>query len=373
MKRIISFAVVLCIASQINTSRCQESEPISYGASYVSDWGRNISGGIEQGNFYMGMIDLSLSLDFEQMNLWKGGEFYIQVENTHGATPTADLVGDIQTFSNIENGDGTYLYMLWYKQTLGNFSATIGVHDLNSEFVATEYGGTFINSSFGIQPSASLNVPTSIFPKPVLGVVLDYQINDYFLVRTGIYDGEPVSDPDDIYNLDFTISNTEGLLSISEAQYSHELSGKTGTYKLGVLYHTAEFNNMANGETTAGNYNIYAIIDQQINDNMGAFAQIGFADKEYNLNPFYLGGGINLTPTFFNREDDVLGLAFAYAKLSEHAGFDKDHETAIELCYDIAINDHIVFQPDLQYIINPGATSAVDNALIGFMRLKIEF
>ncbi|HEX2968670.1 MAG TPA: carbohydrate porin [Bacteroidales bacterium] len=50
------------------------------------------------------------------------------------------------------------------------------------------------------------------------------------------------------------------------------------------------------------------------------------------------------------------------------------HEPAIELTFRKYITTNIIFQPDFQYIINPGATSAaVNNSFIGLARLMLVY
>ena len=48
-------------------------------------------------------------------------------------------------------------------------------------------------------------------------------------------------------------------------------------------------------------------------------------------------------------------------------------ETVIELVYEARINNYITIKPDLQFVINPGATSAVKNSLTGIIRTVLEF
>jgi len=38
------------------------------------------------------MIDLTATLNLEQIGLWRGGEFLVHVENTHGGTPSGELI-----------------------------------------------------------------------------------------------------------------------------------------------------------------------------------------------------------------------------------------------------------------------------------------
>ena len=128
MKYKLTFIIIL-IHFLIDAQE-KDSSAMSFKANYISDFGRNFTGGVKPGNFYMGMMNISVDIPF-----FKRCEFYAQIQNTHGAIPTVENIGDLQVFSNIQNGDFTYLYMLWLKFTLGKFYCTLGIHDLNTEMV----------------------------------------------------------------------------------------------------------------------------------------------------------------------------------------------------------------------------------------------
>ncbi len=82
------------------------------------------------------------------------------------------MIGDLQTASNIEAPDHFLLQEAWYEQQFadGMLSLLFGLHDLNSEFYVSDYGSLFLNSSFGIGPDMTVNVPLSIFPRAGLAV-----------------------------------------------------------------------------------------------------------------------------------------------------------------------------------------------------------
>ena len=69
----------------------------------------NFSGGIKKGYGYLGHVNLNMGISFKQNEIWSG-QFFVELQHTHGSTPSTDLVGDIQVFSNIENGNYTYLF-----------------------------------------------------------------------------------------------------------------------------------------------------------------------------------------------------------------------------------------------------------------------
>ena len=100
---------------------------LSFYGSYKGDFVSNLNGGIKTGSTYLGLADLFLELNTENAGLWKGGTFMLHGANTHGGEPSANLIGDLQVVSNIEAGNHTFLYELWYSQTFGNVHTTIGL------------------------------------------------------------------------------------------------------------------------------------------------------------------------------------------------------------------------------------------------------
>ena len=143
---------------------------LRFGAFYTGDLVSNVSGGIQRGTTYLGLANIVAGFDTEKANWWKGGELFVNIGNTHGGEPSKNLVGDIQGVSNIEAGNLTFMYELWFKQRFGNFEIGLGLQDLNVDFASSENGALFTNSSFGIHSSIADNVTSPIFPLTALGL-----------------------------------------------------------------------------------------------------------------------------------------------------------------------------------------------------------
>ncbi len=365
----------------------QESSPINIEATYVGDGFSSFSGGLKTGQTYLGKLNFGMGFNTADFGLWESGEFFVQIENTHGGTASGDFIGDLQVASNIDNGDYTYLYEMWYKQQINNLSIQLGIIDLNADCFVANPGGLFLNSSFGIQPSASMNMPVPIFPMNALGAVVHYNITDYLAIQSGIWDGDPGNLDRDPYNVQWKLSKEEGILTATELHIKYGMSGDSnaGLIKLGVMYHSAEFETIAdNTITEKGNLQFHLIAEQTLinkaegeKGKLDAFIQIGYLpNNKINVIPFYLGAGINYTGMLFKNASDVLGLAFAHAGISKEAINNipgtQSFETAIELTYAMQFFNQITIQPDLQYIINTGIDESIDNAFVGFLRVIIE-
>lgn len=367
-------AIVLVLGNRETDAQTTSDAFFDYEFSYTGDFISNMSGGIETGEAYLGMVTLQLSFDTESKHLWQGGEFSILGASTHGDEASAELIGDMQVASNIEAGNHTYIQELWYKQQLGNFNIKVGLQDMNAEMVYSDYALYFLNSSFGTISTVAENIPAPIFPLTALSVTAGYDITDDIYLQTAIYDGKVHDFENNRYNTNWQLGKEDGYIWISELQYNKGLiSDLGGSYKFGYYYHN---HGDSSSDDPSPNYGFYAICDQVFanwsNDGeIAAFLQLGISPKHINNHNNYIGFGLQATGLSDKRPEDVLALGVAYASFQE--GVSKS-ETAIEATYSAQITERVSLQPDLQYILSPAGTEEVlDDAFVGTLRLCIGF
>lgn len=366
----VFIATLVLITNRISaqTDNVKVGSPFLFSASYTGDVVSNFSGGIKTGTVYLGLANMKGDFNTETAKWWKGGEAFINIGNTHGGEPTAKLIGDFQGISNIEAGNLTFFYELWYKQSFGNFSFTLGLQDLNANFAVNEDGNLFANSSFGIHSSIADNISSPIFPLTALGANLRWNISDSFVWQTAVFDGTPDDFENNPYNTDWKLSREQGFLAVTEFQIKKSLvKGKAGCYKLGAYYH--QHNDTIDAVQKNGGF--YFVGDQQIANGLSVFSQIGLSPKSINKNDLYYSLGFNYKGLFDKRQDHQFGIAVAHAGIHESV---IGSETTIELAYQYQVNKNIYIKPDIQYIINPAGTSEkLDNALVGFVRFGVQF
>lgn len=349
-------------------------------ASYIGDFVGNFIGGKKRGTTYLGMGNIKIGFETKNIGLWDGGQFLINGASTHGRTPSGELFGDFQTASNIEAGNHTYLHEFWYKHSFDNAEFTIGLQDLNVEFVKNEYAASFINSSFGIPSLISNNIPVPIFPLTALGITGKFQLNETLIFQAALFDGLPEDFESNQYNLNWELSSRNGFLMFTEFQLSTQINNLPGTIKAGGYFHshlteTQEETDHAEAAFNE-NYGFYLIADQTVwqksdNTKLGFFTQLAVSPGNINRHNYYIGGGFIYSGIFSQSGNDVLGLAFAHAGLNNSY---VNNETTIELFYKAVITENLFIQPDFQYIINPAGTeNKLDNALAAFIRFEINF
>lgn len=380
MKRLFYF-FLLFTCFQFSVTGQEPEEAVDLDALLSYDVLHNFDGGIKKGTAGMGLINMLLTIDTKKAGLWKGGTFHINMHKLFGDKPSADLIGDIQVVSNIEGETEKLLFEAWYKQQFGNFSALAGLHNFNSEFFVSSNAGLFINSSFGAGAFLSLNNYVSIYPLTTLAFVGRYDI-EQFSFLTGIYNhGE-----DFVSESSFRLKNhlfRQGFISVAEVQLRPE--GWEGEYKFGTTYRRCTdkkllYNTLFLKENSFG---VYFLGDQQlieINSRfVNAFCQFGYNSLKYNPSPIFFSAGINMKGLFTGEVDEEIGLAFLSARLNNELDIPLQeylytgNESVIELSAKYKLHEKIIIHPDIQYVLNPSGNSVFNNALVGLLRLEINF
>jgi len=180
-------------------------------------------------------------------------------------------------------------------------------------------------------------------------------------------------------SLQWSINRKDGCLLINELQYNNTKEGLTlGTYKLGFWNHTQ--NITIKNENQYNSQGIYFIGDQNIyretdsNQGLMGFIQWGISLNKLNPLKSYRGFGLVYQGIFSEMDDDIFGFALANAIFSNSHKSKFTHgvlknETTLELSYEFVFNNKFSLKPNFQYIINPGSTPNINNALIGLLRL----
>ena len=299
-----------------------EKRGVVFNFTYAADPIGVVSGGLQHGVLYNGLLDLGADIDLEKLVGWKGGRFHVNGFYPHGANGSAKYVGDIGTFSNIEAYDAVRLYELWVEQSFfeKRFSLRVGQITFDSEFAVLDaYGGLFVQSGFGAPEAFSANLPLPVYPNATPGIRLRAEVFEGFAIQAAVFDGNvapglvPDPSPNAAVSTEFNRHGThwalrpdEGALIVVELSYrfyqvpEEELSatrtsadarplgslaepvaptrGLAGSYEFGFLYHTDEFAGIydvtltdlgsslapSQASNRGANYAIYANLEQEL-------------------------------------------------------------------------------------------------------------
>jgi porin len=334
---------------------------LTLAGAYIGEFERNYDPGQVSPRLktaYHDKLELSLSADTGQAGLWPGGTLFIQGMRIHGDQPSRFVIGDLQIASNIEAPAQLVLEQAWYEQRLlhGRLALLAGLYDLNRDFNVSEYAALFLNSSFGIGPEISANVPASIYPRPGWGARIRIQPTARWYVQLADLDGDPETR---------ALSAREGQMWVAETG----IEGPHGQYKLGAWLHTAT--KAYGGRVFRNDYGAYVLADQQLAAigaaRIGAFVRYGWVPPARNAVTRFLGLGLHVAGAIPSRDQDMLGLGLARAVT--HTGA----EDALELTYRAVVSSSIAIQPSFQWINDPGGTAGAPPVRVGLLRFELAF
>ena len=326
---------------------------------------------------YAGLTDVIFTIDTEGADWWKGGFFFVDLQNSRGGD-ISDVVGDIQGISNIVAPPGTRFSEYFIDQNFaeGRFRLKVGKQDANADFVVSEGGGEFINSSFGIIPT----VPLPTYPAPALGVMGGWSPGKTIHVKAGYWDGSPTLGSGISTEILTGSSGGVGAVGLEIRPFGGSIID--GTYRIGYWRHSEielaipaakEDSSVVTGPADG----IYFTADQGLWESgprrLSFFAQGGWGEADRSVVGSYYGAGLTFSAPFNSRPNDVLGLGVAHAeigKLERRDGY-ADSETVIEFFYRLPVTAWMTLNPDLQWVYRPGGADGT--AFVAGLRVAAVF
>ena len=385
----------------------------------------NLTGGVRQGFEVNGVTTAQLQLDTKPVFGVDGGLFNVSGFHIWGGELSPSNLLNLQTVSGLEANASVRLWELWFQQKFGDaFDVKLGEQSIDEEFMISQNSAFFLNGVTGwpMLPSANLIAGGPAYPLAGFGVRGRAHGSNEITILAGVFNGSPIplnspntqkSNPNGvIFPLD------TGVFAIAELQFTFppaNPSGKPagggplpGTYKIGAWYDSEDFDDQqidtmgvplasphSNGVPAKkqGNFAIYAVADQTIwrsadpNRILSSFLRPMFTTlQDRNEIAFSVNGGLTLHKPFPGRDGDVFGLGFGVARVGGGvSNYDRDlqvyepevytpvrnTETFLEATYQAQILQSWQIQPDIQYIINPGAGLANPDA--STQKIKSEF
>jgi porin len=390
----------------------------------------NVTGGVKQGFEPNGLTTATVQLDTQKSFGFSGGQFNVSGLQIWGGYLSQDNLRNLQRVTGIEADVSVRLWELWYQQKFGDkFDVKVGEQSLDQEFMVSPSATYFLNSMFGwpMLPSADLPAGGPDYPLAAFGVRGRTQVTDNVTVLAGLFNGSaiprnsPNSQMSNPNGVSFPLDT--GIFAIAELQFTVPGLGASAkvndAYKIGAWYDSYNFPDqqydtmgvplaspLSNGipANHSPNYSIYGLMDKVIwlakgdsNRYATAFVRPMFTTlQDRNLISFSVNGGVTLHEPLPGRDNDTFGLGFGVAKVSNSASaYDWDlrfydptvytpvrsAETFLEATYQVQVAPWWQIQPDLQYVINPGAgivnrnnpTQRIKNELVVGLRTNITF
>ena len=383
-----------------------------------------VAGGLQQRSSFVEQLRFELDLDFAKLTGWEaleGLSFTARVRWRDGSLIN-QFAGASNAFSPVSfRGGHGWRIMPFYPtyttpELFGKkeFLTLSGGWQNPYELFAQQPGSKlFRNSVITSGKGISANDVTWSSSYAAWGGYLKVKPDDSYYAMAGLYMAIPNATDRDNHGLYFKGSpGNNGLFFVGETGVTPTLGpGKLpGKYAFGGYYWGLE-NTSFNGEIYQGRFGFYWQADQMLwrepspataeekdagvkssklplaakpklsDQGLYWFSFFNFGPSYNSLRPFYFHTGLIYKGLIPNRDQDQLGVAFAFANYShfnqlvQKANDDpvQTFEAVLDWEYRIQVNKWAIVQPFLEYVIRPDGAGLVNNVTVLGLYFHVDF
>jgi porin len=363
--------------------------------TYFADIQGNPIGGKVGKVRYVHDIGVELLLDFQRMFGWQGSSFHVSMSSRAGSNLSADI-GNVFIVAEACCDLTTRLVTLAFEQSWfeHRLDLRIGRLSTGDDFMTSPLYLLFINSDVDGNPFGPLfNVPYTAYPGATWGARVRGRPFRPLYIAAGVYDGDPDVTLNGAHGTDFSFRDSVLVTFETGYEPAHHLQGPLpGHYKVGGYYHTGRFSRFdappdsdLPSDVEHGNAGYYFLIDQMIYREDGDQGLWPFAiaaispSEEINPMPLFFSAGLSYQGLIPKRDGDVSVASVSYGGFSRdlrrsQAGSpagQQDFEMVVEWGYIIQFAPWLHVEPDFQYIIKPGGTGHIPDALVIGMQIGV--
>jgi porin len=402
--------------------------------NYTSDLAGNVSGGKTPGGFtYCDNFTLDLEFQTEPLLGVKGGTLSVIMLNRDGNNLSAQNIGNQFTVQQVYGGSTAIFYGLAYNQRFcdDRFSFKFGRMGAGDDFASSPLYWLYMNNGIDGNPqSLPVNGSFSTYPWAVWGARLRALVTEETEAMLGAYQVTPQVSNRNMHGLNWNINPGDGVMMIGQYGWAHEFfkpsasvasvapanggggksvaaadgkdgkslappaadaipHGLPGHYWMGGYYSTWTYPQFGSSQGQSGAYGLYWHFDQMLyrmsptsDTGLTAWSAFVLCPQQNTAKvPFQYNGGLVYTGMIPFRPRDVSIFGVVYGNFSSNyaqanqatAGGYATYELAYEFGYRINLTKFAYIQPDAQWIINPGGTGTIPNALVLGAQIGVTF
>ena len=382
-------------------------------ANYTNNIAGNPVGGKSAGFTYTDNVGFGVNLDFGKLGLWNGLTLVVSGLNRSGTSLSQDSIGSQFTVQQVFGGQTAMFYALAFEQSLWDDKVAIkfGRFATGDDFASSPLYWLYMNNGIDGNPQAlPVNTQFSAYPWAVWAARLKVQPSPEWTGQLGIYQVSDRVFDREYHGLDWSIRPNDGVLLIGQFGWSPELfkksspsvpdgktaagkgtvrSGLPGNYWFGAYWSPWEFAQFGSSDTARNSYGFYWHADQMVfrekagtDEGLTLWSAVVLSPQQNIAKlPFQVNGGLAYKGLLPGRDNDqtVVGLVYGmfsddYAETTRAAGAGSaEYEMVIEWGHRVQINRFAYVQPNIQWVINPGGTGNIPNALVLGAQMGLTF
>ncbi len=411
-----------------------EDMGVEVSGTYTTDLAGNPVGGMRQDFTYTDNIAFGLKLDLEKLVGWQGATFTIAATDRNGDSLSQDAIGNQFTVQQIYGGQTVILTDLYLSQKFWDKKADIklGRFSAGDDFASSPIYWLYMNNGIDGNPqSLPVNASFSAYPWASWAARLRVDPSPDWNAQFGMYQVSARTFARNLNGLNMDFDPTDGVMFVGQLGWTPEIfkrpvprtdaapaegkaavepsgrkprfasdknpvapepemRGLPGHYWFGGYYSTwSLYSQFGTDETAANAYGFYWHGDQMVyqespGSTQGLTVWSAFVySPQQNISklPFQWNGGLVYSGLIPTRDNDSAIFGLAYGQFSSdysnsgmaYQGNNASYEMALEWGYRVQLNSFFYVQPDLQYIVQPGGTGSIPNALVLGAQIGVTF
>ncbi|MDZ4742054.1 MAG: carbohydrate porin [Verrucomicrobiota bacterium] len=375
---------------------------ITFNINYTTDLAGNPTGGMSQGFTYTDNSYFGMDIDFEKLVGLHGLKLEMSGLNRDGASLSSANIGNQFTVQQIYGSQVPVFYALFLEQKLFNdkLDIKLGRFGTGDDFATSPIYWMYMNNGIDGNPQAlPVNTGYYSYPAATWGARFRVDPSPEFNFMGGIYQVTQLNLVES-HGLDWGINSSDGVTMIGQAAWTPEfhkqrvpssgsdklandateMNGYKGHYWVGTYFSPAQYAQFGTTETGSNAYGLYAHADQMVwkespgtDQGLTLWSCAVLSPQEsYAKLPFQVNAGAIYTGLIPTRDTDstIFGLIYGdfsdnYARTIQSTGKGyPEYEMVFEWGYRYNMTKFIYIQPNIQWVINPGGTGHIPNALV---------
>jgi porin len=336
-----------------------------------------------------GTVDLAKAVH------WDGASLRVSAAFASGYD-LSNAVGNFFTVSQAFVTPGMAFYELYLQQNLFDEKLQVRVGRMSSgdQFATLPAFGQLVSGGLDGNPSSLFsNAPFTSSPVATWGATVAFNPTSEFYANSGVFQATSRLGKAAYRGMDFSIREGDGVLVLQEVGWTPTFgaeeasksgksslpgfAGLTGQFGVGAYYFNFAVPKFSGG-TQSNGFGFYAMGQQMVwrsrADGDRAVSLWGGVvyspQEEIAIMPVMGFAGAIWQGPIPSREKDALVFAWMIGNFSRDYADSlgnaprPTYESVFEWTYIVQLNDNLSIQPDLQYIVRPGGSGAVGNALV---------
>ncbi len=391
---------------------------VEISATYTTNIAGNPVGGRQQSVTYTDNTLVAVQLDLEKLVGWDGATFTASGLNRSGQSLSEIALGNQFTVQQIYGGQTAMFYALHLEQWLldDRVSIKLGRFGTGDDFGSSPLYWLYMNNGIDGNPQGlPVNTQFSAYPWAVWAARVKVKSTEETYAMAGAYQVSDRIFERAYHGVDWSIRSDDGVLLISQFGWTPELfkrpvdsgneradrpadgkavnngkfktfaepdvlRGYPGHYWFGAYYSPWSFPQFGTTERARNSYGFYWHADQMVfqetpgsDQGLTLWSAVVLSPQQNIAKlPFQVNGGAVYKGLVSTRDEDFAVLGFVYGRFSDDfadsvkvtGGGDPEYEIVLEAAYKIQLSKFLFIEPDVQWVINPGGTGDIPNALV---------